>query len=220
MQYLVLLIPLLGVLEALLTFQNLHFLESYIQIELVILALCGCFTIRKSLWIFLTVFYFWVFVSDLLFSFSTYYVVTEVVVSAMIIYWLCKRPEKIPSDPPSDTVQFAFRYGKKSPLIAKIASFIGLRVTSIAIIIGDEVILPNQGKLEKHSRSILKNWIKLDTGVVVIENIKKEFKALENKEFAYAHCMLVLRQFMYLLGAGYGATSNPSSYMSKLLDKG
>lgn len=216
---LILTIPLIGILEVVLCDENVHLLINYVYMEALILCFCGYLGMKRDMWILFGLYFLW-FISTNLAGISIYeeYAAIEAVVFGMLVYWIYKRPERIPSDPPSETVQIAFYYGTNSPLIARIMSLIGLPVTGIAVIIWDEAIIPigKTGKLQKRPREALKAWIKLDTKIMPNERDIALFYSLEGQNVEYSGCMKAF--YPFLNNIGIKPTVDPSSYMSKILE--
>ena len=75
------------------------------------LCVYGLFRLRQDLWLFLAVFYTWVAISNQLHHFTPTQSCIEAGVFFALVYWLNKRPLWIPSDPKSETLQFAFYRG-------------------------------------------------------------------------------------------------------------
>lgn len=215
---LILLLPIIGILEVVLFAENTHQLMGYIYMETALICICGYLGVKRDMWILLSLFYLWVFISNLYISFSLEAASIEAVILGMLVYWIYQRPERIPSDPPSETVQIAFYYGNKSPFIARIMSLIGLPVSGIGIIIWDEAIVPvgKAGKLQKRRREALKSWVKLDTKIMPKERDLTLFHSLEGQFVEHLGCMKAFYPFLNNLGIK--PTIDPSSYMSKILN--
>jgi len=179
----ILLLPVVELLGVIVPIENIHWLVSFVHAETVILCLCGYFGMKRDLWLFVLLYLSWIGITDLFkFDILQEFALIETAAFAVIVWWLYKRPSRIPSDPHSrDTVQVAFYYGDKFPLVAKIASFVGLPVGGIGIIINDKGILMRgkTGKLEIRKRETFKKWIILDTKIKINEQIKREFNKLE-----------------------------------------
>jgi len=219
----VLLLPVVELLGVMLPLERIHWLVTYAQIEGIIICLCGYFGIKKDLWLFLSIYFFWILVTNNLpVIVPQELALIEVGIFSCIIFWLHQRPERIPSDPPSKTVQIAFYYGEKFPFVAKLFSFIGLPVNGIGIIIDNDGIFVRgrTGKMEKRSRELFRRWIILDTKVPVNKDIIQNFHALEGQAASKSGCMIIITTFLSRLGAEYTPSSllqSPSSYMSQIL---
>jgi len=218
---LIILLPLVGILEVILAVEDVNLLDNYVYIEVIILSICGYLGLKRDMWLLLTIFYVWVFITDAFIYFPLQASAIESVLFGMLVYWVYRRPERIPSDPRSDTVQLAFYYGDKSPFIAKIMSLLGLPVTGVAVIIGDEAIVPigKTGKLEKRPRKALRKWIILDTGAGFRNNGWLIIKKLEGKNVGYAGCIKALGVVLEQVVEDYSSTDTPSSLMNKVLAK-
>lgn len=215
--------PIIGILEVTLDFEDVYLLINYVYLEMIIVAICGYLGMKKAMWLLLALFYTWIFITGLTgVMFFTEYAATESIVFGMLVYWVYRRPEWIPSDPPSDTVQIAFYYGDKSPFVAKIMALLGMNVTGIAIVIGNEAIIPvgKSGKLEKRSREALRKWIKLDTRFKPTEDLLRNFHALEGKAVKYAGCITAFQLILVEIRPGYRQAGTPSSLMIEVLAMG
>jgi len=215
---LIILLPVIGILEVILAFEDDYLLINYVHLEMVIVAGCGYLGIKRGMWLLLALFYGWVFITGSIeITFFAEYAATEAVLFGMLVFWIYRRPERVPSDPPSDTVQIAFYYGDKSPFIAKIMSLLGLPVTGIAVIIRNEAYVPigKSGKIEIRPRETLRKWIKLDTG----RNLPlTSYVCLEGREVKYAGCMKAFRGVLHQVVPDWSTLDTPSSLMSKMLD--
>lgn len=223
---LILFLPIIGIVEVLLTWQDVHLFQSFIYLEMVVACFCGYLGTKRDMWLLLAIYYSWIAVSDAIFMVPQWLSGAESLLFAMLVYWIYRRPEWIPSDPVSDTVQIAFYYGDKSPFVAKIMSLIGMNVTGIAVIIGDWAIVPieKSGMLEKRPSESLKKWIKLDTGhkpglkldtVRGIELIR--WAKLEGRKVEYAGCMKAFKDVLIQVVPDWSPNDTPSSLMGKML---
>ena len=213
------LIVLFELFQNFISFEDRYLLNLSLQVELVLLCVISPFLKREILCV-LGVYFLWIVVSDNIgISFYEEWILIEVVCLACLLTWLHKRPERIPSDPPSNTVQMAFYYGIKAPLIAKIISIFNLPFYGIAIVIGDDVMMPS-GKskcIKKVTRRHLNSWTILDTKIPVDDDILRSFKGLEGASVGKADCMEVVGEFLNKLGYDYKPSVDPSSYMAKIL---
>jgi len=222
----VFILPIIELLGVIVTQDKIYLLLLYLQVQLMAVCWCAYIGIKKDLQLFLFIYFSWVCATDFLFSsFDISIPVTasllETGIFTAIVFWIYNRPERIPSDPPSETVQIAFYYGDKSPLIARIASFLGLPVTGIGLIIGAHAMMV-RGKTEKMirlDRIELRKWIKLDTHVTASDEICEAFNAYEKQHVTYAGCLSALAPFLSMLGKKYkpSLAQSPSSYMSQVL---
>ncbi len=130
-------------------------------------------------------------------------------------------PEKIKSDPETkNTVQIAFYHGNASPLIARLFSLPGHRVSGVGAVITKAAIIPVQKEMKyelRSRKSLLKKWIILDTGIVPSDVTLFEFAMLENKKCHYIGCMTGMSKLLNSLD-GLEPTHDPSSYMKKVLE--
>jgi len=218
----ILLLPVVELLAVIVPIESTHWLDTYEQIEVIIICLCGYFGVKKDIWLFIFIYFTWIFITDNLHvTVLQELALIEVGIFSALIYWLHARPERIPSDPQSKTVQVAFYYGDKFPIIAKLSSFIGLPVNGIAIIIDGDglLVIGRTGKLHKRSREAFRKWIILDTKVPVTERITSEFNLLEGQFTSRSGCMSAMKPFLTSLGDKYKPSllQSPSSYMSQVL---
>lgn len=205
------LLPAIELLGVIVPQENIHHLAAYVQLELVVICLCGYFGMKQSMFLLMCVWAIWALTTN--FNVIQEYAQIEAGVFASLVFWIYRRPEWIPSDPPSDTVQIAFYYGDKSPFVAKLMAMLGLNVTGIAVIVGDEAYVPvgKSGRVEKRTRKALRKWIKLDTGVGSRHN------ALEGKNVDYAGCMKAFKDVLIEVITDWSPLDTPSSLMSKML---
>lgn len=216
--------PIVELLGVIVPIESIYWLIFYVQVETVILCLCGYFGMKRDLWLFVLLYLSWICATTLFkIDFLQEFALIEAAAFAVIVWWLYRRPERIPSDPHSkNTAQVAFYYGDKFPLVAKIASFIGLPVSGIGIIIGDKGIMMRgkTGMLEEIDRTNFRKWIILDTNIEINGQIKGEFKNLKGKKTSKSGCMSVMTPFLSSLGDQYKPfrLQSPSSYMSQILD--
>lgn len=217
----ILLLPVIGILEVILAFEDVYLLVNYVYFEMVIICICGYLGMKRDMWLLLAIFYGWVVISSLSgITFFSQYAAVEAVVFGMLVYWVYRRPERIPSDPPSDTVQLAFYYGNKSPFIARIASLVGLPVTGVAVVLGNEAVIPvgKTGRLEKRSRATLRQWIILDTRIPSNPRIRHEFYKAINTNVRYAGCLYALLELIFAINPDYAQENTPSGLMSRVLN--
>lgn len=214
----ILLIPLIGIFEVLLTWEQIYLLRNFVYLEMIVLCFCGVVGLRRDLWLLLCVFYSWIAISDQIFYFSQAQAYLEAALFFVLVYWVNIRPLWIPSDPPSNTLQFAFYRGNKTPFISKVGQLFGLPVGGVAVIINDDALRPVglRGVLELRQRSQLKMWIKLDTKIRVSNDIKKEFNNLIGKQTGKAGCLRALRPI--LSKTPLSGSIHPSGLLSEILD--
>jgi len=176
--------------------------------------------IKKAHLFLFSAFFFWVFATSFFPSYPQSLALFEVAILTCLLFWIKKRPERIPSDPPSNTVQVAFYYGIKAPFLAKLASLFNLPFYGIAIVINDNVMMPSKKTkcIRKVTREYLNLWTILDTTVPVNNDILSAFNLLEGAPIKSADCMKVMGGFLDKLGDDYTPTPDPSSYMAKILE--
>lgn len=232
---LIVLLPIIELLGVIVPQENVHHLAAYLHSELVIICLCGYFGMKRSMFFLLCFWSTWILVTNNL-NVIQEYAQIEAGIFMALVFWVYRRPEWIPSDPPSETVQIAFYYGDKSPFIAKVMSLIGLPVTGIALIIGEDAIVPIEQKtknqlktkkksviLEKRTRKSLKKWIKLDTRMAfkntgcVGKPLISEIIKLEGQHLGYAECMKAFKNVLIQVVPDWSPMDTPSSLMSKML---
>jgi len=219
----ILFLPVIELLGVIVPAEDIRWLVSYAHAEIIILCLCGYLGMKKDLWLFVLLYLFWVGITDLFkFDILQELALIEATAFAVIVWWLYKRPARIPSDPQTKhTVQVAFCHGDKFILVAKIASFIGLPVTGVGIIIDGEGILVRgkTGILEKRKREEFRKWIILDTKIKINKQIVSEFDKLEGLTPSKSGCMVEMTPFLSSLGDHYKPSlfESPSSYMSHIL---
>ena len=185
---------------------------------------------KKSMFLLLTLWIAWTLIINN-FNVMQEYAQIQTGVFVALVYWVFRRPEWIPSDPPSDnTVQIAFYYGDKSPFIANVFSLLGFNVTGIAVIIGDVAMVPigKSGKIEERTRGALKKWIKLDVGNLCHhcvtkdrpagwKGVKYNFCRLSGAPVGYGGCMEAMKPIISRLPY-WSPLDSPSSLMSKILN--
>lgn len=150
----------------------------------------------------------------------------EVLIVAVIIFWIKMRPT-IRSEPISKNVCLAFYYGNNASFLARVSSLIGMPAQSIAIIIGDEAIVPNGelNILEKRSSKALvsESWLILDTFVKPSNHIIYEFNKLAGKQIIcsllkFNNCLKTMTPFLNLLGPIFNPGYNPGLYQKQIMD--
>jgi len=225
--YLILLLPFIELLGVIIPQENISHFVTYFHLELAVICLCGYFGMKRSMFLLLSIWSIWLLVTNH-WNVVQEYAQIEAGVFAALVYWVYRRPEWIPSDPPSDTIQIAFYYGDKSPFVAKIMALIGLDVTGIAIIVGNEAYIPvgKSGRIENRTREALRKWIKLDTHISIgfLDRIAgkrplfgNQLHDLIGKEVKYAGCMKVFRNMLIQVVPDLSPLDTSSSLMSKML---
>lgn len=217
---LILLLPVIELLSVMVPHQNILYLSYYYIAQLGVAFWSAYLGMKQSMALLLTIWFTWLLATNHL-PVILEYAAIEAGMLMVLVCWIYKRPEWIPSDPPSnDTVQLAFYYGDKSPFIAKGMALLGLNVTGIAVIIGDVAMVPvcKSGRIEKRTRKGLKKWIKLDTrfhGDSIIGY--DSFLGLEGKEVKPEGCMKVFEDILIKCVPDWSLLDSPSSLMSKIL---
>jgi len=172
---------------------------------------------RRHMWLLLCVWSAWnLTTSQVLFTQEMAQLIAGVFMA--LVFWILCRPDTIPSDPRSDTVQIAFYHGNKSPIIARIAALVGMDVSGIAVIIGDEAIVPRgkTGKLERRPRETLRRWIKIDTGKYFPID---EFYRMEGRNVPPSGCMCAFNNVLIKVVSDLSRVETPSSLLTKLLNR-
>jgi len=212
---LILALPVIGLLSVIVPIEGVHNLITYVQLELYVICLCGCIAMKRAMWFLLCVWATWNLVTSQV-LFAQEIAQLEAGAFMALFWWVLRRPDTIPSDPRSDTVQIAFYSGSKSPLIAHLAALIGLPVTGIAVVIGDYAIVPvgKSGKLRKCPREALRGWIKLDTGKYFPLD---EFYRMDERDLPPAGCMCAFNNVLTKVVRDLSAVDTPSSLLTKLL---
>jgi len=214
----ILFLPVIELLGVIVPQENIHHLANYIYLELYLICVCGYLGMKKSMFLLLSIWSAWLLITSGSNAIQEYAQLEGGVVAALV-YWIYRRPEWIPSEPPSEnTIQIAFYYGDKSPFIAKIMALLGLNVRGIAVIIGDSAMVPvgKSGKIEKRPREALRKWIKLDSGIIIHKSSLCLFSDLEGNAVGNVGCMVAMKSILVLLGY-WSPLDTPSSLMSKML---
>jgi len=216
---LILLLPLIGIIEVILSWQGVQWLEILVYLEMVVICLCGYLGMTRPMWLLLTLFYTWVIVTDRFIAFSMQVAAIEAVIFGMLVYWVYKRPENIHSDTPSDTVQVAFYKGLKYPFIAKLCTLFSYNVTGIAVVINDTVMMVRgkTGIIEKRARNSLNSWVIIDTYIKPDYKMIGAFLELEGDKVGYGGCMKAMKPVLNLLGDKRPLCLSPAAYMEQLL---
>ena len=215
--YFLLGIAAVELLAALVPYEDIQDLGLYFQLEFLFLCAATLCYVKWDAVFVLFAYSLWQTVSDRLWAYPQWIGVMEASILWMLLWWIYRRPERIPSDPIGDTVCLAFYYGDKAPLIAKISSILSLPYTGIAVIIKDRAMVP-RGKEKKiicRHPETLHPWTIVDTYIKPTPEILEAFNQLEGKPMGKAKCMKTMTPFLDKLG--FGRSRDPADYLLRVL---
>ncbi len=96
---LILALPCIGLLAVIVPIEGVHNLITYAKLELLVICLCGLLGTKRAMWLLLCVWATWNLVTSQI-LFNQQVAQLEAGVFMALVWWVLRRPDTIPSDPP------------------------------------------------------------------------------------------------------------------------